>query len=107
MSSLTQRTNFPARELYERTLPAIVGTHSDVFYWPGSPWSEKSTRDQTEGDLHCWDVWCVPLSTNSRTAASLTEAFRKARRTSSLPGLPTSRRPICQRVWYVLNTTRE
>ncbi|GAA5877376.1 hypothetical protein JCM3774_003578 [Rhodotorula dairenensis] len=50
-------TNFPARELYERTLPAIVEEHSDIFYWPGSPWSEKSTRDQTEGDLHCWDVW--------------------------------------------------
>ncbi|GAA5978449.1 hypothetical protein JCM10908_004358 [Rhodotorula pacifica] len=50
-------TNFPARELYERTFPSIVNTHSDIFYWPGSPWSEKSTRDQTEGDLHCWDVW--------------------------------------------------
>ncbi|KWU44931.1 glycoside hydrolase family 2 protein [Rhodotorula sp. JG-1b] len=50
-------TNFPARELYERIFPALVKEHSDIFYWPGSPWSEKSTRDQIEGDLHCWDVW--------------------------------------------------
>ncbi|TNY18858.1 beta-mannosidase [Rhodotorula diobovata] len=51
------RTNFPARELYERTFPRIVSDYSDVFYWPGSPWAGKSTRDLTEGDVHVWDVW--------------------------------------------------
>lgn len=49
----SQRTNFPARELYERTFPRIVSDYSDVFYWPGSPWAGKSTRDLTEGDVQC------------------------------------------------------
>ncbi|KAJ8295510.1 Beta-mannosidase B [Rhodotorula toruloides] len=51
------RTNFPARELYERVFPRIVKEHSETFYWPGSPWGGNSTRDQTEGDVHVWDVW--------------------------------------------------
>ncbi|BGP30123.1 hypothetical protein JCM10296v2_001875 [Rhodotorula toruloides] len=51
------RTNFPARELYERVFPRIVEAHSETFYWPGSPWGGNSTRDQTEGDVHVWDVW--------------------------------------------------
>ncbi|GJN88518.1 hypothetical protein Rhopal_001484-T1 [Rhodotorula paludigena] len=51
------RTNFPARELYERVLPSLVGELSDTFYWPGSPWGGETTRDQTEGDVHVWDVW--------------------------------------------------
>ncbi|GEM09700.1 beta-mannosidase, glycoside hydrolase family 2 protein [Rhodotorula toruloides] len=55
--SLPQRTNFPARELYERVFPGIVQANSDTFYWPGSPWGGKSTRDQVEGDVHVWDVW--------------------------------------------------
>ncbi|GAA6056401.1 hypothetical protein JCM3770_000684 [Rhodotorula araucariae] len=54
---LLERTNFPARELYERTFPRIVADLSDTFYWPGSPWGGKTTRDQTEGDVHVWDVW--------------------------------------------------
>ncbi|BGP37999.1 hypothetical protein JCM10449v2_001926 [Rhodotorula kratochvilovae] len=51
------RTDFPAREFYERTFPRIVEEFSDAFYWPGSPWGGKTTRDQTEGDVHVWDVW--------------------------------------------------
>ncbi|GAA5938442.1 hypothetical protein JCM3775_000893 [Rhodotorula graminis] len=51
------RTNFPARELYERIFPKIVNEHVDVFFWPGSPWGGSTTRDLTEGDVHVWDVW--------------------------------------------------
>ncbi|GAA6024239.1 hypothetical protein JCM11491_002517 [Sporobolomyces phaffii] len=51
------RTNFPAREIYERLLPSIVREHSDTFYWPGSPFGGASTRDPTVGDIHQWDVW--------------------------------------------------
>ncbi|GAA5851349.1 hypothetical protein JCM9279_001113 [Rhodotorula babjevae] len=50
-------TDFPARELYERTFPGIVKQHADVFYTPGSPWGGSTTRDLTEGDVHVWDVW--------------------------------------------------
>lgn len=53
---MLQRTNFPARELYERVLPSLVGELSDTFYWPGSPWGGETTRDQTEGDVHVWFV---------------------------------------------------
>ncbi|GAA5954429.1 hypothetical protein JCM3765_004456 [Sporobolomyces pararoseus] len=51
------KTNFPAREIYERLLPSIVAEHSNVFYWPGSPFGGSSTRDVTVGDIHQWDVW--------------------------------------------------
>lgn len=50
-------TSFPAREIYERTLPSVVEALSDVFYHPGSPWGGKDTTDGTVGDCHRWDVW--------------------------------------------------
>ena len=54
-----RKTNFPARHIYERILPAIVKEHSDFHYHRGSPYSGhgKVTRDQTYGDLHQWNVW--------------------------------------------------
>ncbi|KAF7977660.1 hypothetical protein HWV62_3094 [Athelia sp. TMB] len=54
-----RKTNFPARHIYERTLPAIVEKHSDIFYHRGSPYSGqgKPSTDQTLGDLHQWNVW--------------------------------------------------
>ncbi|GAA5833197.1 hypothetical protein JCM11251_005171 [Rhodosporidiobolus azoricus] len=51
------KTNFPARELYERILPSIVSAHSDVFCWPSSPWGGKKSSDPHEGDQHMWEVW--------------------------------------------------
>ncbi|GAA5900435.1 beta-mannosidase [Sporobolomyces salmoneus] len=51
------KTNFPAREIYERLLPSIVAENSNTFYWPGSPFGGSSTRDPTVGDIHQWDVW--------------------------------------------------
>ncbi|KAI0307144.1 glycoside hydrolase family 2 protein [Multifurca ochricompacta] len=52
-------TNFPARHIYERVLPAIVKEHSDIYYHRGSPYSghKKATTDPTYGDLHQWNVW--------------------------------------------------
>ncbi|EIW82049.1 glycoside hydrolase family 2 protein [Coniophora puteana RWD-64-598 SS2] len=52
-------TKFPARHIYERTLPEIVGRLSDVFYHRSSPYSAPGvkTTDKTLGDLHQWNVW--------------------------------------------------
>ena len=49
-----QKTTFPAREIYERTLPEVVHRLCDTFYHPGSPWGGKDTRDPTVGDIHQW-----------------------------------------------------
>ncbi|CAK5275576.1 unnamed protein product [Mycena citricolor] len=53
------KTNFPARHIYERLLPDVVGRLSDVFYHRGSPYSGqgKPTTDKAYGDLHQWNVW--------------------------------------------------
>ncbi|KAJ6599110.1 glycoside hydrolase family 2 protein [Mycena vulgaris] len=52
-------TNFPARHIYERLLPAVVEELSDIFYHRGSPYSGqgKPTTDKAYGDLHQWNVW--------------------------------------------------
>jgi beta-mannosidase len=54
-----RKTDFPARYIYERVLPAVVKEHSDFHYHRGSPYSGhgKVTTDQTYGDLHQWNVW--------------------------------------------------
>ncbi|CAA7259722.1 unnamed protein product [Cyclocybe aegerita] len=54
-----RNTNFPARYIYERVLPAVVNEHSDVYYHRGSPYSGfgKRTTDRTYGDIHQWNVW--------------------------------------------------
>ncbi|KAJ6539298.1 glycoside hydrolase family 2 protein [Mycena capillaripes] len=53
------QTNFPARHIYERLLPAVVEKLSDIFYHRGSPYSGhgKVSTDRTYGDLHQWNVW--------------------------------------------------
>ncbi|KAJ7667976.1 glycoside hydrolase family 2 protein [Mycena polygramma] len=53
------KTNFPARHIYERLLPATVESLSDIFYHRGSPYSGqgKVTTDKAYGDLHQWNVW--------------------------------------------------
>ncbi|RLV89770.1 Beta-mannosidase B [Spathaspora sp. JA1] len=51
-------TTFPARTIYENTLPNLVYKyHSDVPYHPGSPWGGDGTADPTIGDMHQWNVW--------------------------------------------------
>jgi hypothetical protein len=54
-----RKTNFPARHIYERTLPAITRRHSGVHYHRSSPYSGygKPTTDKQHGDLHQWNVW--------------------------------------------------
>lgn len=51
-------TRFPARELYERLLPAVCTALDPTRpYWPGSPYGGADSGDQTIGDRHTWDVW--------------------------------------------------
>lgn len=51
-------TRFPAREIYERLLPAICATLDPTRpYWPGSPYGGADSGNQTIGDRHTWDVW--------------------------------------------------
>ncbi|KAG6336605.1 hypothetical protein ID866_2481 [Astraeus odoratus] len=54
-----RNTLFPARYIYERTLPSIVTRLCDVHYHRGSPYSAPGmpTTDPTFGDLHQWNVW--------------------------------------------------
>ncbi|ERT02499.1 hypothetical protein HMPREF1624_00798 [Sporothrix schenckii ATCC 58251] len=57
------QTNFPAREIYERVLPAIVETlGGDVPYWRSSPYGGAFSNDTTVGDTHIWDVWHGKMS---------------------------------------------
>ncbi|KAJ7507752.1 glycoside hydrolase family 2 protein [Mycena galericulata] len=51
------KTNFPARHIYERLLPAVVEKLSDIYYHRGSPYSGqgKITTDKTYGDTHEWN----------------------------------------------------
>ncbi|VUG19342.1 man9 [Brettanomyces bruxellensis] len=52
------KTSFPARTIYEKTLPDLcAGLQPDVPYHPGSPWGGKDTSDKTVGDIHQWNVW--------------------------------------------------
>ncbi|KAJ6614286.1 glycoside hydrolase family 2 protein [Mycena sp. CBHHK59/15] len=53
------QTNFPARHIYERLLPAVMEELSDIYYHRASPYSGhgKPTTDKTYGDLHQWNVW--------------------------------------------------
>lgn len=51
-------TRFPARELYERLLPAVCTALDPTRpYWPGSPYGGADSNDQTIGDRHTWDIW--------------------------------------------------
>jgi beta-mannosidase len=51
-------TPFPARELYERLLPAVCEALDPARpYWPGSPYGGADVHDPTVGDRHIWDVW--------------------------------------------------
>ncbi|TPX12730.1 uncharacterized protein E0L32_000907 [Thyridium curvatum] len=57
------KTNFPAREIYERLLPGLVEElGGDVPYWRSSPYGGSFSNDTTVGDAHIWDVWHGKLS---------------------------------------------
>ena len=77
-------TDFPARYIYEKLLPELVGRYAPgVFYHPGSPWGgDKPTRDTTVGDIHQWNGIPPPsmsqidgsLAWNPRTISILSRA---------------------------------
>lgn len=49
---------FPARELYERLLPALCADLDPTRpYWPGSAYGGNDVTDQTVGDRHTWEIW--------------------------------------------------
>ncbi|KAJ1547997.1 hypothetical protein HK405_004455 [Cladochytrium tenue] len=53
-------SGFPARLIYERTLPEVVREMCpEVPYKPGSPWSAggRESSDTLIGDIHQWNVW--------------------------------------------------
>ncbi|KAF8913858.1 beta-mannosidase [Gymnopilus junonius] len=54
-----RKTDFPARYIYERILPEVVQTYSNIFYHRASPYSGRGrqTTDRTLGDIHQWNVW--------------------------------------------------
>ena len=50
------KTNFPARQIYERLLPSLVeALGGDVPYWRSSPYGGTHSNDTTVGDTHIWD----------------------------------------------------
>lgn len=52
------KTDFPARYIYEKTLPDVCKELIPAtYYHPGSPWGGKDSRDPTVGDIHQWNVW--------------------------------------------------
>jgi beta-mannosidase len=54
-----RKSRFPARYLYERTLPDVVrALDPDTAYWPGSPYTPGGkSQDGSIGDRHTWDIW--------------------------------------------------
>ncbi|CZR61080.1 related to beta-mannosidase [Phialocephala subalpina] len=57
------KTNFPARKIYERLLPDVCERLAgDVPYWRSSPYGGKTSNDVTVGDTHIWDVWHGKMS---------------------------------------------
>lgn len=53
------KTDFPAREIYERLLPSLVAElGGDVPYWRSSPYGGSFSNDTTVGDTHVWDGKC-------------------------------------------------
>ncbi|CAF3486108.1 unnamed protein product [Fusarium graminearum] len=88
------KTTFPAREIYERTLPAVVAaTGTDVPYWISSPFGGSIANDTTVGDTHCWDVWHGKLSPY-QDYKTFTSRFISEFGFESAPSLSTLHRAI-------------
>jgi beta-mannosidase len=57
------KTNFPARLIYERTLPDVCERLAlDVPYWRSSPYGGEDANDCTVGDVHIWDGKLCPYT---------------------------------------------
>ncbi|KAF5676579.1 beta-mannosidase [Fusarium heterosporum] len=88
------KTTFPAREIYERTLPALItASDTDVPYWISSPYGGSFSNDTTVGDTHCWDVWHGKLSPYQDYKA-FTSRFMSEFGFESAPSLNTLHRAI-------------
>ncbi|KAK9463758.1 glycoside hydrolase superfamily [Lipomyces oligophaga] len=52
------KTDFPAREYYEKILPHVTEKHyPGIYYHRGSPYGGATTKDRSIGDIHQWNVW--------------------------------------------------
>lgn len=50
------KTTFPARYIYEKTLPELCAKlDPDTYYHPGSSWGGETYNDPTVGDTHMWE----------------------------------------------------
>jgi beta-mannosidase len=88
------KTTFPAREIYERTLPSVINaSETDVPYWISSPYGGSFSNDTTVGDTHCWDIWHGKLSPYQDYKA-YTSRFISEFGFESAPSLPTLHRAI-------------
>ncbi|TVY48627.1 Beta-mannosidase B [Lachnellula occidentalis] len=69
-----EKTDFPARTIYEIALPEICERLAgDVPYWRSSPYGGKTSKDKTIGDVHIWNVWhgkCPPTNHTKTTPAA-------------------------------------
>lgn len=93
-------TKFPARYIYERTLPFIVNTLSDIHYHRGSPYSAPGvpTTDPTLGDLHqcMWQSAFIELQMDA-----LLRRERLARDSGALAKLGQAIWAFCIGIWNV------
>ncbi|KAF5022177.1 hypothetical protein F66182_5764 [Fusarium sp. NRRL 66182] len=88
------KTTFPAREIYEKTLPAVVtSSGTDVPYWISSPYGGERANDTTVGDTHCWDIWHGKMSPYQDYKA-YTSRFISEFGFESTPSLSTLHRAI-------------
>ncbi|KAF4949304.1 hypothetical protein FSARC_13511 [Fusarium sarcochroum] len=88
------KTTFPARGIYEHTLPDIIkASGTDVPYWISSPYGGSFSNDTTVGDTHCWDVWHGKLSPYQDYKA-YTSRFVSEFGFESAPSLSTLHRAI-------------
>ncbi|CAK7206612.1 hypothetical protein SEUCBS139899_009412 [Sporothrix eucalyptigena] len=88
------KTNFPARIIYERVLPAVIEElGGDVPYWRSSPYGGKTSNDLTVGDTHIWDVWHGKMSPY-QDYKQFTSRFVSEFGFESCASLPTMHRAI-------------
>lgn len=101
------KSDFPARYLYEKTLPDVVCVHgAGIAYHPGSPWGKgKPTRDPTVGDIHQWNgtpsqnLVDGSLAWKSRTLSVISPARRplRLRIRNASPSIPTDTQILSHR----------
>lgn len=98
-----EKTDFPARTIYEIALPEICQRLAgDVPYWRSSPYGGKTSNDKTIGDVHIWNgnlslFHLIPLR-------KLIRGNSLARQNVSLPILQRLHQPLRLRIWLRIRT---